>query len=62
MQFLQGYPLDVYLKKKGNPSIPQIMRIARETAAGLAAAHNTGLIHRDIKPANLWLEAPNGRI
>ncbi len=32
------------------------MRIARETAEGLAAAHAAGLIHRDVKPGNLWLE------
>ena len=62
MQYLQGYPLDEYLKKKGNPSIAQVLRIARETAAGLSAAHQIGLVHRDIKPANLWLEAPNGRV
>jgi serine/threonine protein kinase len=62
MQFLEGYPLDVYLKRKGSPSIPQILRIAREAAAGLAAAHHLGLIHRDIKPGNLWLEAPHGRV
>ena len=62
MQFLQGYALDEFLKKKGPPTMGQILRIARETAAGLAAAHNIGLVHRDIKPGNLWLEAPNGRI
>ena len=62
MQFLQGLPLDQYLKKKGNPSLPQVVRIAREAAAGLAAAHRIGLVHRDIKPGNLWLEAPNGRV
>jgi serine/threonine protein kinase len=62
MQFLDGSALDEYLKKKGNPSLPQVLRIARETAAGLAAAHKIGLVHRDIKPGNLWLEAPNGRI
>src|SRR5207244_9396535 len=33
MQFLEGYPLDEYLKKKGSPSIPQVLRIARETAS-----------------------------
>ena len=62
MQFLEGYPLDEYLKKKGAPTLPQILRIARETAAGLAAAHRLGLIHRDVKPGNLWLEAPHGRV
>jgi serine/threonine protein kinase len=62
MQLLQGYPLDEFLTKKGTPSLRHVIRIARETALGLAAAHKLGLVHRDIKPANLWLEAPNGRV
>ncbi len=62
LQLLQGYPLDEYLKKKGLPSLPQIIRIGREMAIGLAAAHKLGLVHRDIKPGNVWLEAPNGRV
>jgi serine/threonine protein kinase/Leucine-rich repeat (LRR) protein len=62
MQFLEGYPLDDYLKKKGTPTVPQVLRIAAEAAAGLAAAHKLGLVHRDIKPGNLWLEAPHGRV
>ncbi len=62
LQLLQGYPLDDYLKKKGSPSIPQIIRLGREVAIGLAAAHELGLVHRDIKPSNVWLEAPNGRV
>ena len=62
MQLLQGYPLDEYLKTKGAPPLPHVVRIAREAALGLAAAHAMGLVHRDIKPANLWLEAPNGRV
>jgi serine/threonine protein kinase len=62
MQYLQGYPLDVYLAKKGRPSFPQVVRIGREIALGLAAAHRLGLVHRDIKPGNVWLEAPNGRV
>ena len=62
MQFLQGSPLDRYLKIRGAPALAHVIRIGRETALGLAAAHEMGLVHRDIKPANLWLEAPNGRI
>ncbi len=62
MQFLEGYPLDQFLKTKGPPALPHVIRIAREAALGLAAAHALGLVHRDIKPSNLWLEAPNGRV
>ncbi len=62
MEFLEGYPLNEYLKKKGNLSLNQVMRIVAEASAGLAAAHKIGLVHRDIKPGNLWLEAPNGRV
>src|SRR5215207_9227721 len=62
MQFLRGYPLDQFLKDKGAPALAHVIRIVRETALGLSAAHAIGLVHRDIKPANLWLEAPNGRV
>jgi serine/threonine protein kinase/formylglycine-generating enzyme required for sulfatase activity len=62
MQFLQGMPLDDYLKHKGVPPLAHVIRIGREAALGLSAAHALGLVHRDIKPANLWLEAPNGRV
>jgi eukaryotic-like serine/threonine-protein kinase len=62
MEFLEGYPLDVYLRKKGRLTLSQAIRICAEAAAGLAASHALGLVHRDIKPGNLWLEAPNGRV
>ena len=62
LQYLQGMALDVFLKTKGPLAPAQIVRIGREAALGLAAAHQIGLVHRDIKPSNLWLEAPNGRV
>ena len=55
MEYLLGYPLDQYLRKKGELPLAQALRVCRETAIGLAAAHALGLVHRDIKPANLWL-------
>ena len=62
MEFLRGNSLEHYLDKKGPPGWGQVLRLAREMAAGLAAAHERGLIHRDIKPANVFLEAPGGRV
>lgn len=61
MEYLQGVSLQRWLDRGKKPSIDLILRIGREVASGLAAAHKLGLVHRDIKPANIWLEAPNGR-
>jgi predicted Ser/Thr protein kinase len=61
MELLRGSALDSWIKKNRNAPLTEIMRIGRETALGLAAAHEEGLIHRDIKPANIWVES-SGRI
>jgi predicted Ser/Thr protein kinase len=62
MEFLAGAPLNEYLARRGRLTPAQALRVGREAALGLAAAHDLGLVHRDIKPANLWLEAPKGRV
>lgn len=61
MEYLRGQSLDQWLCRH-KPTVPQILKLGREVAEGLAAAHARGLIHRDIKPANVWLEAPHGRV
>ncbi|MCE9564253.1 MAG: serine/threonine protein kinase, partial [Planctomycetes bacterium] len=62
MPLLKGQPLSNALKLNPRVPIVEAVRIAREMAEGLAAAHECGLIHRDIKPANVWLEGKNRRV
>jgi len=62
MEFLEGESLDDRLKRETRLQVPDILRIGREIAKGLAAAHDKGLIHRDIKPGNVWLESPESHV
>tara|TARA_R110002049_G_scaffold288534_2_gene471140 strand:- start:31072 stop:33942 length:2871 start_codon:yes stop_codon:yes gene_type:complete len=56
MQFVPGQSLQQKLDRDGPFELKEILRIARQTASGLVAAHDQGLVHRDIKPANILLE------
>jgi serine/threonine protein kinase len=56
MQFLRGESLQTRLQREKRLDQREALRIGREVAAGLTAAHQRGLIHRDIKPDNIWLE------
>lgn len=60
MPFLKGTSLEERLKKSGPLNLKQAVRLALQTARGLAVAHEAGLVHRDIKPANLWIEPEGG--
>lgn len=62
MQLLVGETLETRLDRERRLSVPDAVRIGREVAAGLAAAHEMGLIHRDVKPSNIWLEAGTDRV
>jgi serine/threonine protein kinase len=62
MEFLEGESLADRIRRDGSLPLAEVLRIGRETALGLAAAHARGLVHRDIKSANLWLEGPTGHV
>jgi serine/threonine protein kinase len=62
MPVLRGQSLRERLRRVPRLSGAEVLRIGREIAEGLAAAHELGLIHRDIKPANIWIEEGSGRV
>ena len=62
MPLLQGQTLSAAIKANPKVPVPEVLRVGREMAEGLAAAHAKGLIHRDVKPANVWLEGTRRRV
>jgi eukaryotic-like serine/threonine-protein kinase len=57
MQFVDGRDLSTILKKQGKLPTDRLLRVFRQTAEGLKAAHDQGVTHRDLKPQNIMLDA-----
>jgi serine/threonine protein kinase len=62
MQYVAGESLQDRVERRGPLDAKEILRIGIQTAAGLAAAHQHGLVHRDVKPANILLETGVERV
>src|SRR3954464_2993950 len=62
MEFIPGETLQQRLNRIGPVEPAEVVRVGRQVAEGLAAAHATDLIHRDIKPGNVLLEGGAGRV
>jgi serine/threonine protein kinase len=42
-------------------SVDEVIDVCRDIAAGLGAAHESGVVHRDLKPGNVIL-TPSGQV
>jgi formylglycine-generating enzyme required for sulfatase activity len=62
MEFIPGETLQQRLDRVGPVDAAEVVRIGRQIAEGLAAAHAMDLIHRDIKPGNVLLEGGAQRV
>ena len=61
MEYVDGEDLASLLRRIGRFPEDRGLEIARQICAGLAAAHERGVIHRDFKPANVMLDG-TGRV
>ena len=56
MEYIDGEDLASLLERIGRLPPDKALEIARQACAGLAAAHDRGVLHRDLKPANVMLD------
>jgi len=63
MEYIKGEELSSLLRRIGRLPSDKAIQIARQICAGLAAAHESGVLHRDLKPSNVMIdEQGNARI
>ncbi len=61
MEYVDGEDLASLLRRIGRLPQDKAHQIARQLCAGLAAAHDSGILHRDLKPANIMIDG-RGRV
>jgi serine/threonine protein kinase len=55
MEYVEGETLHKLLRREGTLTIPRAVRLLRQIADGVEAAHELGILHRDLKPANIFI-------
>src|SRR5262245_38136478 len=61
MEYVDGEDLSASLRRFGRMPPDKALQIGRQLCAGVAAAHDKGVLHRDLKPANVMLDG-NGDV
>ena len=56
MEYVDGEDLSSLLHRIGRLPAPKVLELAHQLCAGLAAAHDRGVVHRDLKPANVMVD------
>ncbi len=55
MEYVEGETLHRLLRREGTLPVKRAVRLLRQIADGVDAAHEIGILHRDLKPANIFL-------
>jgi serine/threonine protein kinase len=55
MEYVEGETLHRLLRREGTLSVNRAVRLLRQIAEGVDAAHDYGILHRDLKPANIFI-------
>ncbi len=61
MEYVDGEDLATLLRRIGRLPRGKADEVGRQLCAGLAAAHDKGVLHRDLKPSNVMLDG-EGRV
>ncbi|MEA2204051.1 MAG: eukaryotic-like serine/threonine-protein kinase [Blastocatellia bacterium] len=56
MEYIKGEELSSFMRRIGRLPQDKAIQIARQICAGLAAAHDAGVLHRDLKPSNVMID------
>jgi serine/threonine protein kinase/ribosomal protein L40E len=55
MEYVEGETLHHLLRREGTLSAKRSLKLLRQVAEGVEAAHDAGILHRDLKPANIFI-------